>query len=155
MRPVVALAAAVLAVCGAACDQATSAVTTMTNQYLGTWQIVSGQQTVDCGNGPMPPTPITAGSVIISTSQPPGTLSAQDSEHGNCLWLLNAGPTMATLRSGKQCSSTATTTTQSVTPKEYVLTLTSSNQATVFSNFQRQALGITCTQIDEESLVLQ
>jgi hypothetical protein len=154
MRPVVA-AAALVAVCGFGCDQATSAVTAMTNQYLGTWQIVSGQQTVDCGDGPMAPVPITAGTVVIGPSQPPGTLSAQDTEHGNCLWLLNAGPTTATLRSGKECSSTATTTTQTVTPRQYVLTLTSANQAMVASNFQRQALGITCTQLDEEMLVLQ
>jgi hypothetical protein len=154
MRPVVA-AGVLLAVSGFACDQATSAVTAMTNQYVGTWQIVSGQQTVDCGNGPMTPVPITSGTVVIGPSQPPGTLSAQDTEHGNCLWLLNAGPTMATLRSGNECSSTATTTTQTVTPRDYVLTLTSANRATVVSNFQRQALGITCTQIDEETLVLQ
>jgi len=154
MRSVVA-AGVLLAVGGFACDQATSAVTAMTNQYVGAWTIVSGQQTVDCGNGPMEPVPITAGTVVIGPSQPPGTLSAQDTEHGNCLWLLNAGPTMATLRSGNECASTATTTTQTVTPRQYVLTLTSPNQATVFSNFQRQALGITCTQIDEEMLVLQ
>jgi hypothetical protein len=103
----------------------------------------------------MAPVPITAGTVVIGPSQPPGTLSAQDTEHGNCLWLLDAGPTTATLRSGKECSSTATTTTQTVTPREYVLTLTSANQAMVVSNFRRQALGITCTQLDEEMLVLQ
>jgi hypothetical protein len=146
---------ALVAVTAGACDQATSEVNAMTMQYLGAWQIVSGQQTVDCGNGPMAPVAITAGTVVIGMSQPPGTLSAQDTEHGNCLWFLNAGPTTATFRGGTQCTSTATTTTQAVTPKDYVLTLLSTNQAKVTSNFQRQALGETCTQLDQEMLVLQ
>lgn len=120
--------------------------------FIGTWQISSGTDTPDCGNGPLAPTDI-GGSVLVASGADPGTLQVRDSNHGTCMWILTAGATTATLRFAKQCISQAGVMSEVITPKDYVMTLMTASVGTVMSNFQVTVLGDTCTHIQEETIL--
>ena len=123
--------------------------------FIGTWQIASGTDTPDCGNGSLAPTDI-GGSVVVGSGADPGTLQVRDSNHGTCAWILTASTveTTATLRSAQQCASQAGDMNQVITPKDYVMTLMTPNLGTVMSKFDVTVLGDTCTHIQQETIVL-
>jgi hypothetical protein len=123
--------------------------------FIGTWQIASGTDTPDCGNGPLAPTEV-GGSVIVNSGADPGTLQVRDSNHGTCMWILTASTVglTATLRSAKECVSQAVDTNQVIMPKDYVMTLMTANSGTVMSNFQVTVPSGTCTHIQEETIML-
>jgi hypothetical protein len=147
-----AVLAAVTAALAAGCGTNTAPDTTA--PYVGTWQIASGQETVDCGPGPGAPEVVT-GSVVVSTGAAHNTLSVRDTNHGNCVWLLDAGAATATFRAGDPCGSTTAVEDASgaaITPRDYVFTLTAADAATVTSRFDFTALGTTCAHASTETL---
>jgi hypothetical protein len=144
MGRLVALAAFVVGVCGCGGDS----LKNLTTPYVATWEITSGQDTPDCGNGPLEPTPVT-GSVVIDVSADPGTLSARDTNHGTCVWILTASTVGASFRSGSECHVTSGGTDATVVPKDYLFVLSSTDLAsasgaTVDSTFDWTILDKTC-----------
>jgi hypothetical protein len=126
----------------------------LTAPYVGTWQIVSGTDTADCGKGPGAPMPVT-GSVIVGFGAAPLMLSVRDTNHGTCVWVLDVSRANATLRSGPECAATtADVNDAAITPKDYLFTLSSNHGATVASTFDWTILGDTCRHMQQETLLL-
>jgi hypothetical protein len=131
----------------------------LTDPYLGTWMIASGQDTADCGLGPEAPTPI-LGQVIVAVGPGAAQLRVRDSNHGACIWSLNAHETVATFAGGNSCSASINTdaivTTNpvaNVTPKDYTFAL-GSGQASATSTFDWVIAGNTCRHFQTETLTL-
>jgi hypothetical protein len=141
-----ALALASLAACGTGVR-----VDELEQAYVGTWQIASGEDTSDCGAGPQPPTPVT-GSVIVEGGASPLTLSVRDTNHGRCSWILTVSQTAASFRDASPCSASTATSDALVTPRDYLLTLSSAGEATATSTFDWEMLGVTCRHTQDETL---
>jgi hypothetical protein len=142
-----ALALALVAGCG------TNTTPDTTAPYVGTWQIASGAETIDCGRGPGAPQAVT-GSVIINDAPSHNTLSVRDTNHGSCVWTLDAGETLATFKAGDPCTTMTPTEVSQVviTPMDYTLTVPSGSTATVTSTFVFAAAGMMCRHVTTETL---
>jgi hypothetical protein len=142
-----------LTACGA------NQVSFLTEPYVGTWQIATGQDAADCGLGPEAPTPV-LGQVFVDSGPSAAQLRVRDSNHGGCIWSLDAHETVATFASGSTCSASINTdaivTTNpvaTVTPKDYTFTL-GPGGAAVTSTFDWVIAGNTCRHFQTETLTL-
>jgi hypothetical protein len=130
--------------CGGSADSATA--------YVGTWEIGSGLRTPNCGGGPGDSYPVT-GSVTVEAGASPETLRVHDAEHGPCVWTLSVTGQSAMFLSGSPCSVPAGVVNATVTPHDYLFSLSSDHQATVVSSFTWVFDVNNCTDTEQEALV--
>jgi hypothetical protein len=124
----------------------------MTDPYLGTWQITSGEDMATCMSGATSTSPV-MGSVIVATGAQALRLQVRDTNHGTCVWTLAVSGVNATLKDGPTCASTTGTSTAMVAPRAYTMTLAPPNGATVDSTFDWTILQDTCRHMQHETLV--
>jgi hypothetical protein len=92
------------------------------------------------------------GSVIVEGGASPLRLSVRDTDHGRCSWTLTASQTAATFRAGTPCTASTPESDAVVTPRDYLLTLSSVMEATATSTFDWEILGVTCRHMQSEAL---
>lgn len=96
--------------------------------FTGSWQFTSGTTTFTCGGQSF--TDMLTGSWVISA----GTDAPLVSVDGNCTTRMDVNGTVATMRSGQQCTDTEGGTTVVMTIQSGTFTVSSSTTATLSAN---------------------